>query len=337
MLKEILHAKLLLVTGKGGVGKTSFSSALGKVLSKRGKRVLIVEIDNFNSALEGIFQKRTDYLPTLVEERLYTCNITWNEALSDWLTQTVKMKRVVNMIKNNRIAMIYLDATPGAREIVILSKIIEYLNAFDHVIVDLPASGHALGILKVPKTAINLMRAGPVHDKAIQILDVLSTKTTLPVIISLPEEMVVNETIELVNKLKTEVPFLPAAKVILNRASVPSFSDPEKELLASFERHLEETSEDLSTSKAFVQAGRWEEELEVATANALQEFKEKLLEEIFFFSRLGYLGGFFRKAKASLNRGLEEHLFGDNHRTVVEQMTSALNRQFEKEIQLSKK
>ena len=70
--------------------------------------------------------------------------------------------------------MIYLDATPGAREIVILSRIAQYLEEFDTVIVDLPASGHALGILRVPKTAINLMKSGPVHDKATQLLTIFS-------------------------------------------------------------------------------------------------------------------------------------------------------------------
>ena len=63
-----------------------------------------------------------------------------------------------------------MNATPGAREIVILSKIADLLTDYDQVIVDLPASGHALGILRVPGTAMQLMRSGPIYERAKQIL-----------------------------------------------------------------------------------------------------------------------------------------------------------------------
>ena len=79
--------------------------------------------------------------------------LTWQNALEDWLADTVKSRTIVQMILSNRVAMIFLDATPGAREIVILAKIISLLEEWDQVIVDLPASGHALGILQAPKTA----------------------------------------------------------------------------------------------------------------------------------------------------------------------------------------
>ena len=148
--------------------------AIAKTSAHLSKRVLLIEIDNFYPSLTAIFSKKPEYQPKMVGKNLAICNITWENALEDWLLQTIKIKRVVKMIKKNKIAMLFLDATPGAREIVILSKVVSLLDSWDQIIVDLPASGHALGVLRVPITAKKLMRSGPIHDRATQVLDKLS-------------------------------------------------------------------------------------------------------------------------------------------------------------------
>ena len=78
---------------------------------------------------------------------------------------------------------VFLDVTPGAREIVILSAVVGHLDNFDQVIVDMPASGHAVGMLKIPNPAHRLMRTGPIHDRA--------WPSSEGRIVALPEEMVV--------------------------------------------------------------------------------------------------------------------------------------------------
>lgn len=289
MLEGILNSRLLFVSGKGGVGKTSFAAAIAKSSASLSKRVLLVEIDNFHPSLTAIFSEKPIYKPKMVEKNLAICNITWENALEDWLLQTIKIKRIVNMIKKNKIAMLFLDATPGAREIVILSKIISLLDSWDQIVVDLPASGHALGVLRVPITAKKLMRSGPIHDRASQVLDILSKDTTKLAIVALPEEMVINETIEFLDKISNGLPFLGKPKVVLNRASIPSLSEEESELLKRLEKDADKLSEE---EKELLQAGKWESALESATGEGLQRLSKACGEDIFAFSRLGKLGGF---------------------------------------------
>ncbi|MEC7987384.1 MAG: ArsA-related P-loop ATPase [Myxococcota bacterium] len=289
MLEEVLGSRLLFVSGKGGVGKTSFAAAVAKTSAHFSKRVLLVEIDNFYPSLTAVFSTAPGYQPKMVEKNLAICNITWERALEDWLLQTIKIRRVVNMIQKNKIAMLFLDATPGAREIVILSKVVSLLDSWDQVIVDLPASGHALGVLRVPVTAKKLMRSGPIHDRASQVLKVLSQKSTKLAIVSLPEEMVVNETIEFMQKVAKGLPFMEKPDVVLNRASKPSLTPDELLLLERLE-----AEEDVMGAEAreLLQAGRWERDLESATGIGLKRLKEACGEEIFSFTRLGNLGGY---------------------------------------------
>ena len=204
-IRDIIQSRLIFVSGKGGVGKTCVSAAIGKTTAQSGKKTLLVEVDNFHPSYPSIFQRKMGYKPTELEPNLFGCNITWLDALEDWLVGTVRIRTIVHLILNNRVAMLFLNATPGAREIVILSKIADLLKDYDQVIVDLPASGHALGILRVPGTAIQLMRSGPIFDRAKEILSVFSDHRSLVLLCALPEEMVVNETVEFAQKIREDV------------------------------------------------------------------------------------------------------------------------------------
>jgi arsenite-transporting ATPase len=305
-LTTLLSSRLILVTGKGGTGKTSLSAAIGTMSAASGRRTLIVEVDNFHPSLTRLFGTEPVYEPRRVADKLFICNLTWMSALKDWLMATVKSRRITGLILDNRMATVFLDATPGAREIVILSKIISLMDEFDQVVVDLPASGHALGILRVPRTATRLMRSGPVREKAEHILTVFRERSTALAIIGLPEEMVVNETLELWEKIHRDVPELQAPKIFLNRSSPPSLTPDEVALLD----RLEEAMKDSPEAAELLQAGRWEEELETATAEALTRLEEALHDGVVTFPRLGALGGF--------ERGPEK---------VVQQMSKALSRQ----------
>lgn len=289
-LTKLLSSRLVMVTGKGGTGKTSLSAAIGSLSAERGRRTLIVEVDNFHPSLTRLFGQPPRYEPVMVSERLGICNITWNAALMDWLEQTVKSKRVTKLILENRMATVFLDATPGAREIVILSKIHHLLESWDQVVVDMPASGHALGILRVPRTATRLMRTGPVRERAEQLLELFRQPTTCLAIIGLPEEMVVNETLELWQKLRDQVPELQAPKVFLNRSSSPSLTEDEVTLLDRLEESYAGSGD--AAALELLQAGRWEEELETSTQSSMQRLEEMLGEPTVSFPRLGALGGF---------------------------------------------
>ena len=290
-IREILHSKLIFVSGKGGVGKTCVSAALGKTSAQLGKRTIIVEVDNFHPSFPPIFGKEIGYHPTALESNLFGCNITWMKALEDWLVRTVKIRTIVQMILSNRVAMLFLNATPGAREIVILSKIADLLTEYDQVIVDLPASGHALGILRVPGTAMTLMRSGPIYERAKQILSVFSDPRALVLLCALPEEMVVNETVEFAQKIRQDVPQISKMAVFLNRVSVSSFNEDERVLLTRLS--AESTSlEYTQAEQDMIQAAVWDQELEEASSRARTRLTSELGYDVLSIPKLGLHGGF---------------------------------------------
>ena len=100
---EILQSRLLLVTGKGGTGKTTLSATIGWLSAQRGRRSIVCEVDTFRPALTSLMGVAPQYAPTPISPGLDICNVTWREALVEWLGDTVPGKRVVKIILENRL------------------------------------------------------------------------------------------------------------------------------------------------------------------------------------------------------------------------------------------
>ena len=277
-----------MLTGKGGTGKTRVAAALGLASGEAGRRVLVVEVDAQRSALAEAFGTEISDTPTPVASNVWAANITFKPALRDWLDRTVRISRIVGMILNNPMVSVFLDVTPGAREIVILSAVVGHLDNFDQVIVDMPASGHAVGMLKIPATAHRLMRTGPIHDRAGELMSFLRGPDTAMGIVALPEEMVVNETVELYENLGQILPDLKVPLVFLNRCAAPTMTDDEHKLLARPSASPQLSDE----SRELLLAGRWDGELEKATADSLGRLHSEIGVTVVPFPRLGILGGF---------------------------------------------
>lgn len=304
-IPRLLNSRLLLVTGKGGTGKTSLSAALGRLLAEKGHRTIVCEVDSFRPALTGLLGVTPTYQPVQAAQKLDVCNISWREALEEWLEQSVPGQRMVRKILDNKLVQTFLDATPGVRETVILSRLITLTERYDRVVVDMPASGHAISLLGVPNVAIGLMRGGPIRERAEVVLKVLGRPDTALVIVGLPEEMVVNETVELWERMRKEVPVLARPVVALNRAALPSLTGDERALLKALEGHAPG-----GVAGELVQAGLWEAGLEAATEASLQRLRDELQVQPITFPRLGALGG-----------------FGGGPPRIVQQMAQALARE----------
>ncbi|MDP6932992.1 MAG: ArsA-related P-loop ATPase, partial [Myxococcota bacterium] len=217
-ISQLLERKLVMITGKGGTGKTTMSMALGTLAAEQGRRVVLVEVDANRSAFARIHGVNPGFEPTPIVEGVWAVNVRWHDALEEWLTATLKRNRIVKLVLGNRFVQLFLDATPGARELVVLSKVLTLSEEWDLVVVDLPASGHAMSLLRVPEVARSLMSSGPIRQRAEKILAMLRDRDTVLVLVALPEEMVVNETVELWTRIRSEVPEVIAPVVILNRA-----------------------------------------------------------------------------------------------------------------------
>ena len=287
-LQEFISRRLLMLTGKGGTGKTRVAAALGLASGSPDRKVLVAEVDVQRSALAEAFGQPLDYEPVEVAPNVWACNITFQPAMVDWLDRTVRASKIVGLILNNPMVQVFLDVTPGAREIVVLSRVVAYLEEFDQVIVDLPASGHAVSLLKISDTAHKLMRTGPIHQRAGEIMSVLRGPDTALGIVALPEEMVVNETVELYTRLGDILPDLSVPLVFLNRCAAPTMTDDEHKLLARLS-----TSDGLDQrASELLLAGRWDAELERATADSLGRLHSEIGVTVVPFPRLGVLGGF---------------------------------------------
>jgi len=304
-LVDFAACRLILLTGKGGTGKTSVAAALGRMGAQAGRRTLVVEVDSQRSALAEAFGVVPGYAPTVMAPGVWAANLTFGPALVDWLDQTVRAAKIVKLILSNQMVQVFLEATPGARELVVLSKVVSLLNEFDQVIVDMPASGHAINLMKVPTTAARLMRSGPIHERAVEVLSALQAPTTALGIIALPEEMVVNETVELYTKLQELGCEVQVPIVFLNRCAAPTMTEDEHILL-----HRLSVLEDIDLGvEELLRAGRWDASLERATADSLGRLHGEIGVGVVPFPRLGVLGG-----------------FAGGPERVVQQMASALRR-----------
>ncbi len=190
------NSKVIFVTGKGGVGKSIVATAIAQSLT--GK-VLLVETDTY-SVFDGE-SKKSDVIQIKNRGDISSTNLSPQSCLNATLGKYLPSKRVVGAITGNRVTRAFFDSAPSVNEFVLLDQIYEFVESkdWDHVVVDLPATGHALTFLVVPQTLTKMMRGlGPI-GKSANALDesIMNKKITSIVSVCLPEEMPVNETIEL--------------------------------------------------------------------------------------------------------------------------------------------
>lgn len=199
--------KLIFVTGKGGVGKSTVSAILAKNLSDRGKKVLIVE----NAAcaqIPPIFGKKTlghEFLQ--LTELISTINLDARDCLREYFSKYLKKAIIYNVFIDNHLAKSFLNAIPGLDEVLILGRIYfecseEKERNFDHVIVDCHAFGHFHNLISTPQTIIDAELSGPFLNEIVKVNNLLRNRSNSGVIVVLcPEALVATETIEFSQKL----------------------------------------------------------------------------------------------------------------------------------------
>jgi len=235
---SLLSHRVLMVTGKGGVGKTIVSAALGLAAAAEGKRVLIAETSGAQRIPEIFGVPAQGYTVTQLTQGLSTLSITPHEAIEDYVIQQIRVRRLFNLVFRNRIVGPFIDAVPGLHDAVQLGKVFDLTReqtrgqpTWDLVIVDAPATGHGLTMLSSSKTMMDLTRAGPMFEQVRKVQEVLSDpeKTGL-VLVSLPEMMPVNETIDLWERLGEAQK--QVCSVVLNCVYPPPFERPSDWLIA---------------------------------------------------------------------------------------------------------
>jgi anion-transporting ArsA/GET3 family ATPase len=201
-------SRVLIVAGKGGVGKTVSAATIASAASRSGRSVLLVEVAG-RSASAPIFgvEPQGYEQVTAVDEteqddpprgRIVLQSITPDQALMEWLT-THGFKGIVTRMASSGILEVVATATPGIKDLLVLGRIkaFESEGSFDLIVVDAPAAGHALGFLRSPAGVRDAARTGTIHRQAVEVLDLISDPTRCQVVlVTIPEETPVNELIE---------------------------------------------------------------------------------------------------------------------------------------------
>src|ERR671910_1959204 len=214
-MPDLLDKRLLFVTGKGGVGKSTVALALGLAAASRGKRAIVCEISSQENASRIFKRAEVGFHEVEVADNLWAISIDPDEAMREYLLLQLKVRAMRDLLVRSRIFNYLAAATPGLKELVTIGKIWELAQPdrrvkkgrqYDVVIVDAPATGHGVGFLQTPRTFAGIARMGPIHSQARE-LDryITDHRTTGAAIVSIPEEMPVNESASLEELLSGEL------------------------------------------------------------------------------------------------------------------------------------
>jgi anion-transporting ArsA/GET3 family ATPase len=228
----LLDRDLIYVTGKGGVGRSTVAAAAGLAASARGRRTILCEVAE-QDRLSRAFGKR-DRIgdeETRLADDLWGISIDPWAALRDWLAAQLGSRMLGRVLFDNNAFRYFAAAAPGAREMATIVKVWQLTDGYDTVIVDAPASGHSLGMLRTPGTFANLARVGPIRKQSDRVQDLLEDATaTAYLAVALAEDMPVNETLDLERQLP-DVVGQGLSAIVVNGVYPRRFSKAEAEKL----------------------------------------------------------------------------------------------------------
>jgi anion-transporting ArsA/GET3 family ATPase len=220
----IFDKRLLIISGKGGVGKSTLCAAFALSASRLGKRVLIVEMDEKERISRLFGTPPVGYEGAFVHPNIFVRNLLPMLAMDEFVHTQVTVKTIARQILGSPIYRFFVAAAPGLKEFVTLGKIMMIEKEterrgklkYDIIIVDAPATGHGVAFLRVPFAAVDVLNVGWVKKQAEGIINLITdpARTSLN-IVTLPEEMPVNETIELCGDVQ-DLLKIPIGYIIVN-------------------------------------------------------------------------------------------------------------------------
>ena len=231
----LLDRRLVFVTGKGGVGKTSVAAAIAELAARSGRRTLVCEMDAKGALADALGASSLAFEPSEVDDGLFAMAMNTEDSLREYLRLFVKVPLLGKIGPLARTFDFVADAAPGVKEILAVGKLCHEVRErnYDLVVVDAEATGHIVAQIGAPQVIRKLVQVGMVRDQTDWMLDILhDTDTTGVAIVTTPEEMPVTETLDLVDRLEPETGVSPTV-VVVNRVLEPWFDRDDADIAAA--------------------------------------------------------------------------------------------------------
>lgn len=242
-LLDQVNRRLIIVTGKGGVGKSTVTAAMGRALAARGKRVLVAEIvpdvetpSALHAALGG---PKPVEEPILVGEHLWVALLTPTMGHLRFLQDSLPIRVLADAAMRSQGLRKFLSAAPGFSDMGIMYRMLDLMRRthpsggpmFETCIVDSPATGHALALAQIPEFLTRVIPGGPIFRAANEGVKILTDPvTTGCVIVTLPETLPVTEAMDLERGLSKHK--LTVSAIVVNRVPQDPFSSEERKAIA---------------------------------------------------------------------------------------------------------
>ena len=291
---ELLDKRLLLVSGKGGVGKSLVASTLAWTAVQRGKRTLLVELDTVAS-VSRMFGKAqgNPYRETELTENLFCFHVDGRSGLEEYLHLVLKSGRFVGRIVRSPIYQYFVNVAPGLKELMAVGKLWDLEQKrrpgtdrpqYDLIVVDTPATGHVLAYLQMPMTAADTAK-GFVKREAQKVADLLQDPVrTAFNIVTTPAETPVKEALELYEHARSRL-HLPIGSLFINQVVPPFFQGSDHEIYRKWRRDVKSAPEtDPLRQKSWIRTER----LVLACAESWQRARE--VQEVYLERLLRVFG-----------------------------------------------
>ena len=209
MTASLTSSRLAIVSGKGGVGKTTVAAALALAAGRQGKKVLLVEVEQREGIAPLFGQAHLGYAEREIAPNVTGLSVVPDEALVEYLYLFYGIRYVGRVLKGSKAVEFATNIAPGLRDILLIGKIKEAERrrtgghfAFDLVVLDAPPTGRLPRFLEAPRSVTELVHSGPIRTQAQGVLDMVSDPERCQVVlVTLPEDMPVRETAEAVETL----------------------------------------------------------------------------------------------------------------------------------------
>ena len=223
VLSRLEQLQLIVVTGKGGVGKSTVSAALGTLLANRGRRVLLIEVDpreNLHLLL--------DIPPSggeIVEaaSNLWVQHLEPRRLLDDLVTEKLKVGALVRKVLSSPVHLHFTEGAPGLKQTAVFGRALRLVEGHgpkilrrpDVVVLDAPASGHGIAWMAAPQLVSEVISSGPIGSMAAEISTFLEDRSRFgSVVVTTAEEMPVQESLELIEAMRGRLDREPELVVV---------------------------------------------------------------------------------------------------------------------------